>query len=78
MSRKLIRNIYIKDLQAAPDLEWFTEKDRKHADIARDAMRDNGAVIQDEFEVPINDIQLVEFLNKHARLHPCAKTKIGR
>lgn len=78
MPKKLIRNIYIKDLQAAPDVEWFSEKDRKHAEIARDAMRDNGAVIVDEFDVPINDIQLVEFLNKHARLHPNARTKLGR
>lgn len=76
MTKKLIRNIYVKDLSAAPDLEWFAESERKHADIARDAMRDHGMVIQDEFEVPQSDADLATFLNEHARLHRNAKTKL--
>ena len=78
MSKKLIRNIYIKDLSATPDIGWFTERNRKMADIALHSMRDHGTVIQDEFDAPTNDDQLVHFLNKHARLHPCTKPKIGR
>lgn len=78
MSRIIIRNIYITDLQAAPRVEWFTEKNRKWAQIASDAMRDNGVTITDEFAAPINDVQLQDFLNQHATVHPLAKLQLGR
>lgn len=77
MPQKLIRLVIVKDLHDAPTVRWFSDKDRSHAELAYAAARDTGLVVIDEFDAP-NEVQIADFLNVHARLHGCAKTKIKR
>jgi hypothetical protein len=78
MPRKLIRHIYIGDPREPALVAWFSDSNRRLAEAAACGKRDNNMVIVDEFDVPVNDIQLSEFLNTHASVHPNTKTKVFR
>lgn len=74
----LIRLTIIKDLKTPPSVQWFAGADRRQAEHTADAVRDNCMSIIDEFRLPDAPGALVEFLNRHAVLHPDVRCKLAR